>query len=105
MFHEHIQNERALSGKPDQPQFTITKEQLTENGWTFNENGFPFYAQKDLTEGPDAEDKIQLVLHGWNGRQDFALLLPDGGMVNIGPYTIEELNLFERMILSYEPNY
>lgn len=94
--------------KPQQekePEFTITIEQLKANGWKINETGFPYLAEKHLGETEGAEDDIKLVIHTLRNKQEFALVCPDGTMVGIGPYTIDDLLLFERMILYVEPPY
>lgn len=89
---------------------TITPEQLLENGWVKSEDSCsPF--QKVLTdtehEDYDPEDGI-LCLALTNTFQyglQFGLYVPDGGLVILNPLTIEELNLIEKMIVTYDPPY
>lgn len=88
---------------------TITSEQLWENGWEKTNNPL-FPAKKCLSDKEDEdydpeEGVIELVVHRYNNCDMFALALPDGTMVNINPASIEELNLFERLILSVDPAY
>lgn len=88
---------------------TITSEQLLENGWQqTNDPVIP--AKKCLSDKTDEdydpeEGDIELIVHRYNNCNMFALALPDGSLVNINPASIEDLNTFERLILSYEPNY
>lgn len=87
----------------------ITRQSLLDNGW--KETGdHVIPCKKTLTDkGADDYDpdsgEIELVLHRWHNNDTFALSLPDGSMVNINPQNQEELNIFERLIISYEPNY
>lgn len=89
---------------------TITAEQLWENGWEkTNDPIIP--AKKCLVDKTDEnydleEGCIEMVLHRYNNcNMMFALGLPDGSLVNINPASIDDLNTFERLILSYEPPY
>jgi hypothetical protein len=90
---------------------TITKEQLLENGWKLSDEPFPFLMEKDLTdydqfeEGEEQEGQCMLVLHNMSGQLLFALVITDGYLVNINPANIEELNAFEKQIISVEPPY
>lgn len=89
---------------------TITVEQLWANGWEKGTDPV-FPARKVLTEKKEDEDEsedegdIELVVHRMYNVDMFALSLPDGTLVNINPASIEELNLFERLILSVDPPY
>jgi hypothetical protein len=100
-----VEPETIYKEQLDEPEFTITIEQLKANGWKIDEVGFPYHAEKRLGETEKPEDDIKLVIHTLRNKPEFALLCPDGTMVSIGPYTIDELNLFERMILYVEPPY
>lgn len=88
---------------------TITVEQLWENGW--EKTNDPVIPAKKCLSDKESEDfdpnegVIELIVHRFNNCDMFALSLPDGTMVNINRASIEELNLFERLILSVEPPY
>lgn len=88
---------------------SITKELLLENGWV--ETGDPvFPMKKGLTdkeaEGYDENDgELDMVLHGMQNRWMFAVSIPNGGLLNINPGSMKQLNAFEKMILGFEPNY
>jgi hypothetical protein len=92
-------------------QSTITREQLLENGWKIVKGEGLFLMEKDLTdyshyeEDEEPEGQCTLVLHGMNGDLLFALAITDGYLININPGSIEELNAFEKIILSVEPPY
>jgi hypothetical protein len=82
---------------------TITMDQLLANGWKKSKD-YVLFAKKTI--GRDKElGTLDLILHNYSNSPVFALSLPDGAMVNINPATIEELNAFEKLILSYEPNF
>lgn len=88
---------------------TITKEQLIENGWKYNDPGDAFYAEKDLIdyskyeEGEEPDGDCKMVLHNFSGQPLFALMVMDGTLVNINPASIEELNIFEKLIIGVDP--
>lgn len=90
---------------------TITKEQLIDNGWEVESNGSPVHYKKDLVdkthEWYDPEDgELSMVLHSFSpGYTLFGVMLPDGGILNINPASIEELNAFEKQIIGYDPPY
>ena len=84
----------------------ITKEALLQDGWVETEDpAWP--AQKKLENlNPlnNSEDSdIKLVVHGMYNSSQFAVLLPDGGLLNFSPSSMEELKAFETMISFYDP--
>lgn len=86
-----------------QNESTITPEQLTANGWKKSKDpAVPW--KKRIGRSKDV-GVLALIVHRWNGTPMFAISLPDGAIVNINPGSIDELNAFEKMILSYEPNW
>jgi hypothetical protein len=82
---------------------TITMEQLLANKWK-QQTGPVIFASKVLGKNKKIGN-LELILHNYHNTPMFALFLPNGAMVNINPASIEELNAFEKMILSYEPNF
>lgn len=90
---------------------TITKEQLLANGWVEETDGSPVHYKKYLVdkehEDYDPEDgDLLMVLHSFSpGYTLFGVMLPDGGILNINPASIEELNAFEKQIIGYDPPY
>lgn len=86
----------------------ITVEMLEENGWDIKGNPV-FSAIKCLSDKDSdsyhPDSTIDLVVHMLDNSDMFALSLPDGTLVNIDPRNMDELNLFERMIISVEPSY
>lgn len=94
-------------------QSTITKEQLIENGWVELKGEGPFLMEKDLAdnseleleEDEEAEQQVKLVVHTMYNEPRIALLITDGYLININPASIEELNAFEKQIISVEPPY
>lgn len=86
----------------------ITVEQLKENGWEIT--GDPVCpAKKCLSDkhddSYDPDGTIDLIVHRYSNCEMFALSLPDGTLVNFDPSNMEELNLFEKMIVAVEPAY
>jgi len=80
----------------------ITKERLIEFGMSIS-NDPTTYMEKTI--GESDQGKLQIVLTGIYNTQNFALFLPDGGMLFINPTCMEHLRIFEGMIHSYEPNF
>ena len=89
--------------KAKKPVSTITVEQLLANGWRKSKDHV-LVAGKVIGKNKDIGE-LRLILHNFYNTPIFALSLPDGAMVNINPGTIEELNAFEKMIMSHEPNF
>lgn len=85
----------------------ITLELLKERGWVETEEDAPacFIEKKienrnPLNNGEDTD--ISLIIHGMYNGNNFAILLPDGAMLNLNIETIEQLDMFERMIDFYD---
>lgn len=87
----------------------ITKESLIEFGMKENEGDakviFPF--EKILSQEPDEEgNNLSLVITNMRNVAELALMLPDGGILYLGGIqSIEELEIFEKAITEYEPNF
>lgn len=88
----------------------ITKELLIKNGWVEENDGMGIFMTKSLeNQNPindDPEDTdIKLILHGMYNVHTFAVLFPDGGMLNFVANSIEELNDFESRLTFYDCPY
>lgn len=90
----------------------IIKEDLTKRGWveTTPETGAPLFLMEKKIENINpinaSEDtNISLVVHRLLNVPKFAILLPDGGMLNFNFETLEQLDLFEEMIEFYDCNF
>lgn len=83
----------------------ITKELLFANGWVQGEP--PYYAEKKIENrnplNASEDSDISLIIHGMYNAQTFAVLLPDGGMLNFVANSMEELAQFENSINFYDP--
>lgn len=84
----------------------ITEEALLADGWKQTgdnavvaekviENRNPLNASED--------SEIKLIIHNMYNQNAFAVLLPDGGMLNFVANSMEELRSFERAISFYDP--
>ena len=85
----------------------ITLEMLKERGWKETPESNPICLLEKKIENINpvnsSEDTdISLIVHGMYNNHQFALALPDGGMLNFGFETIEQLELFEKMIMWYD---
>lgn len=87
----------------------VTKEELLKNGWKeTGERLFPL--EKEIENrnplNNDPEDtEIKLVVHGMYNDLTIALMLPDGGLLNLNIETIDDLASFEKMIAFYDCPY
>ena len=84
----------------------ISIEQLLKDGWVKQEDPvFPFKKpienRNPLNNSEDSD--ISLVLHGMYNSNTFAVLLPDGGMINFVANSMKELHEFEQKINFYDP--
>ncbi|WP_276483581.1 hypothetical protein [Paraflavitalea pollutisoli] len=84
----------------------ITEEALLADGWTLTgdesivaekviENRNPLNASED--------SEIKLIIHNMYNQNAFAVLLPDGGMLNFIANSMKDLQAFERAIDFYDP--
>jgi len=81
----------------------VTAEQLLANGWkSQNDQTIPFTKRIGYTKGAGY---MVLQASGSEGGLCFALRLPGKSLVHLTITSIWELNAFEAMILSYEPNF
>ena len=86
----------------------ISKEQLLADGWT--ETGdLVFTIEKKVPNrnplNSSGDTDIKLVVHGLYNCWRFAILLPDGGLLNFVANSMEELKSFEEKIAFYDPAY
>ena len=84
----------------------ITKEALWSDGWVVT--GDPVYMMKKKIENTnplnDSEDSdIKLLIHGLYNTEQFAVGLPDGGLLNFSVSSMEELKAFETALAFYDP--
>lgn len=89
----------------------ITKDLLLAGGWVeLNETPRIFYMEKPIenrnpiNSDPDDTD-IKLVIHGLYNQQTFAVIFPNGAMLNFVANSMEELNHFENSIWFYDCEY
>jgi hypothetical protein len=81
-------------------------DQLLADGWVKTEDPvFPFEKKIENTNPlNNSEDSdIKLVIHGMYNSTNFAVLLPDGGMLNFVANSLQELHEFEKKIMFYDP--
>ena len=84
----------------------ITKELLLADGWVETSHHVFFAEKKIENRNPlnaSEDSDIKLVLHGMYNDHTFAILLPDGGMLNFNPRSMAELRAFEKAIVFYDP--
>ncbi len=88
---------------------TITIEQLLADGWVKTDDPvFPIKKCLSDTEHEDydpEESDIELVLHRMVNVNMFAVCLPDGGLLNLNPASIEDLQFIEKQIIGFMPYY
>lgn len=87
----------------------ITKENLLKDGW--QETKDPIFLMKKklqdtIPEGDENDDNaLAFVVHRIYNVLTLALALPDGALLNLNVKSIEELQQFDVMIVSYDPPY
>lgn len=84
----------------------ISEEAMIAAGWT--KSGDPvFLFEKEIpNDNPinDSEDsQLRVVVHGMYNCWTFAILLPDGGLLNFVANSMKELQDFEDRITFYDP--
>lgn len=77
--------------KPSEHPGTILFEKLLEN-------------RNPINSTPEDSD-IKLIVHGFYNQWTFAVLLPDGGMLNFVANSMDELQDFESRLNFYDPPY
>lgn len=85
----------------------LTVEQLKEHGWVSTPEDAPVCVlEKKIPNcnplNASEDTNISLIVHGMYNEPQFAVLLPDGGMLNFNFETLEQLQLFEKMIAFYD---
>jgi hypothetical protein len=84
----------------------ISIEQLLADGWVKTEDQVTPFKKSIENRNPlnNSEDSnIELILHGMYNTTTFAILLPDGGMLNFVANSMAELQAFEKAINFYDP--
>jgi hypothetical protein len=84
----------------------IQIEELESNGWHRTpDKVFPM--EKSISNNnplnASEDSDLKLVIHGMYNQPQFAILLPDGGLLNFNVNTIQELVAFENSIDFYDP--
>lgn len=86
----------------------ITNESLVAAGWKEIGDGSASSLRKvlsDLEDNDPDDGEIALVLHWMYNAPMIALSLPDGSLLNINAESMEQLEVFEKMIHSFDPPY
>ena len=83
---------------------------LIDNGWVINQDDPIFVLEKPIENRNPINDNpedtgIKLVVHRMNNSHTFAVLFPNGAMLNFVADSIEQLNDFEKKILYYDCEY
>ena len=84
----------------------ITKDQMIKDGWVKTIDPAYLFEKSIENRNPinNSEDSaIKLIVHGLYNTWTFAILLPDGGMLNFVANTMEELQDFESRLDFYDP--
>jgi hypothetical protein len=85
----------------------ITPELLMADGWIKTADGVvifekPIPNRNPINNTPEDID-IKLIIHGYYNTWTFAILLPDGGMLNFVANSMKQLKEFENKINFYDP--
>lgn len=85
----------------------ITKESLLKYGMkeVTGDEKLLIPMKKVLSKSDEDGTEMGICVTNLRNRNELCLLLPDGGCLYLWVKTIEELEAFEKCILSYEPNY
>lgn len=87
----------------------ITPEQMLADGWIKTDDKVVIFEKKIENRNPindDPEDTdIKLIVHGYYNAWRFAILFPDGGMLNFVANSMRELKEFEEKIDFYDCPY
>lgn len=84
----------------------ITEVEMLKDGWVKTDDRVFLFKKKIPNRNPinDSEDsEIELVVHGMYNCWTFAIVLPDGGMLNFVANSMKELKDFENRINFYDP--
>jgi len=84
----------------------ITLEILQQDGWEATGDSTAPYQKKleNLNPLNASEDSdIKLSVHYMYNAEIFAVVFPDGGLLNFSASTMEELKAFETAIQFYDP--
>jgi len=81
---------------------TITEAEIIEWGMVKTEDPSVPY-KKVLGKGNDYLGDLSIVIHRYTNSNRFAIMLPEGGTLNLNPSSIDDLKKVEELIISYEP--
>jgi hypothetical protein len=88
---------------------SITLDQLLADGWVKTDDKvFPLEKSIENTNPINDDDDdtgIKLVLHSMYNSQNFAVLFPDGGLLNFNVGSMKALKQFENAIVFYDCPY
>lgn len=89
-------------------QSKITVDELKADGWVINDGEpSPYLAEKKIENrnplNASEDSDIKLIIHRLYNQHSFAIVLPDGGMLNFAANTMEQLHAFEQAINFYDP--
>jgi hypothetical protein len=96
----------AKKAKAKRIQSDITLDALLADGWIKTSDPVSPLKKEIINRNPLSareDSDIKLVVHGMYNDQTFAVLLPDGGMLNFNPGSMAELQAFEKAIMFYDP--
>ena len=81
-------------------------DKLLEDGWIKTEDGFKkeIPNRNPLNYTPE-EAGIKLIIHHWFNVPKFAVLFPDGGMLDLQIKSFKHLKQVEDAIDFYNPNF
>lgn len=87
----------------------ITKEEMIADGWIMSEEKPAMFLfekaipnRNPINSTPEDSD-IKLVVHGMYNVWTFAVLFPDGGMLNFVANSMKDLKFFENSLNFYDP--
>lgn len=84
----------------------VTIDALWSDGWIKTNDPVTPMQKKIENINPlnDSEDSdIKLVIHKMYNTESFAIVFPDGGLLNFHVGSMEELKAFEKAIVFYDP--
>lgn len=86
----------------------ITEEEMIADGWVKSKEPDIVLFEKEIENrnpiNSTLEDSsIKLILHGTYNCWTFAVLFPDGGMLNFVANSMRQLRQFERQLNFYDP--
>ena len=81
----------------------LSVENLTKAGWIKNDDGYEKTIENRNPLNASEDSDIKLIIHQMFNTPMFAVLLPDGGMLNFVANSMKALKQFENSIDFYDP--